>query len=427
MQVSPGYKATNFGIFPDSWSVRRLEELADPKVRWSFTGGPFGSNLKSSDYTENGVRIIQLQNIGDGFFKNYYEIFTSYAKADELVSCNIYPGEIILSKMGDPVARACIIPALHERYLMCSDGIRLAVDQNNFDPYFVLSQINDSNFRNRAANAGTGSTRKRIGLTELRLLELICPPIVEQHEIAKVLSDLDIFLESLSKLIAKKQNFKQAVMQKLLTRKIRLPGYAGEWKKLKIRDNATIKARIGWQALTTNEYLEIGEHYLVTGTDFIEGRVNWSSCCFVSVWRFSQDKNIQLANGDVLVTKDGTIGKVGFVDNLVGEATLNSGIFVIRPKNEDFYPLFLFYILRSKFFKDFIAEISAGSTITHLYQKDFVNFAFEAPDINEQIAISQVLSDLDDELSSLERRREKVALIKQGMIQELLTGRTRLI
>ena len=149
--------------------------------------GPFGSNLKSSDYTDTGVRIIQLQNIGDGDFKSNYEIYTSEQKANELASCNIYPGEIILSKMGDPVARACIIPSLHERYVMCSDGIQLAVDKNRFSPYFVYTQINAPAFRSKAANAGTGSTRKRIGLTELKALELCCPPLPEQQAIAHAL------------------------------------------------------------------------------------------------------------------------------------------------------------------------------------------------------------------------------------------------
>lgn len=110
MGVMAKYKRKKIGIIPESWKVMPLSDIADSKVRWSFTGGPFGSNLKSSDYVTRGVRIIQLQNIGDGKFKNDYEIFTSKEKADELISCNIYPGEIILSKMGDPVARACIIP-----------------------------------------------------------------------------------------------------------------------------------------------------------------------------------------------------------------------------------------------------------------------------------------------------------------------------
>jgi type I restriction enzyme S subunit len=204
------------------WKSTNLGSIADPNQRWSFTGGPFGSNLKSSDYTDEGVRIIQLQNIGDGEFKDGYEIFTSILKADELLSCNIYPGEIILSKMGDPVARACIVPSLRERYLMCSDGIRLAVDKSRFDTYFVYTVINALDFRTKAASSGTGSTRKRIGLTELRSLELLCPLLPEQTTIAAILSDIDTGISALEAKLTKARQIKQGMMQELLTGRIRL-------------------------------------------------------------------------------------------------------------------------------------------------------------------------------------------------------------
>lgn len=208
--------------FSGEWAMYSLGGIADPNQRWSFTGGPFGSNLKSSDYTDVGVRIIQLQNIGDGKFKDDYEVYTSRQKADELLSCNIYPGEIILSKMGDPVARACIVPLFQDRYVMCSDGIRLAVDKKCFNAYFVYTQINAPAFRGNAANAGTGSTRKRIGLTELKGLELCCPSLPEQTAIAAILSDMDDEIAALEAKLAKSRQLKQGMMQKLLTGRIRL-------------------------------------------------------------------------------------------------------------------------------------------------------------------------------------------------------------
>lgn len=206
----------------DGWVPRTLGNIADPNQRWSFTGGPFGSNLKSSDYTADGVRIIQLQNIGEGVFLNDREVFTSAEKANELLSCNIFPGDIILSKMGDPVARACIIPTHHERYLMCSDGIRLAVDQKQFNTFFVYTAINSPAFRTLAENASTGSTRKRIGLAELRNLELFCPGWPEQTTIATVLSDMDAEIASLETRRDKTRALKQGMMQELLTGRIRL-------------------------------------------------------------------------------------------------------------------------------------------------------------------------------------------------------------
>ena len=176
--------------FPD-WEEKRLEEVADGNIRWSFTGGPFGSNLKAEEYTETGVRIIQLQNIGDGKFIDKYRIYTSSLKADELLSCNIYPGEIILSKMGDPVARACFIPYIEDRYLMASDGIRLVVDEEKFNKKYILEAINSPSFRKKAISVSTGSTRKRIGLSELRQLKLLVPNFAEQKKIADFLASID--------------------------------------------------------------------------------------------------------------------------------------------------------------------------------------------------------------------------------------------
>ena len=178
------FKADDGGKFGD-WEEKTLIDSIDSSIKWSFTGGPFGSNLKSDDYTESGIRIIQLQNIGDGLFLNDYKIFTSLEKANELLSCNIYPSEILISKMGDPVARCCIVPNHHDRYLMCSDGIRLVVNQNKYSINFMFYQINYQDFRQKASDVRTGSTRKRIGLSDLKKLPIVVPCLEEQTKIAK--------------------------------------------------------------------------------------------------------------------------------------------------------------------------------------------------------------------------------------------------
>ena len=207
--------------FEGEWGETALIDTADSK-KYSFTGGPFGSDLKSSDYSTTGVRIIQLQNIGDGCFNNDYKIYTTEEKADQLISCNIYPNEIIISKMGDPVARATLIPNFHSRYLMASDGIRLAVDKSKYDTNFVLETINSSAFRGMALSKSTGSTRRRIGLTDLKNITFNCPPLPEQQKIATVLTNADKEIELLKQQLADLQQEKKALMQVLLTGKKRV-------------------------------------------------------------------------------------------------------------------------------------------------------------------------------------------------------------
>ncbi|AXV82303.1 restriction endonuclease subunit S [Ralstonia solanacearum] len=251
---------------------------------------------------------------------------------------------------------------------------------------------------------------------------------VEQQAIAEALSDTDALIEALEQLLAKKRQIKQGAMQELLTGRKRLPGFAGKWDKKRLGDCATLKARIGWQGLTAAEYKEDGEFFLVTGTEFSNGYINWDSCFFVDESRYKQDKNIQLRLHDVLITKDGTIGKIALVNELPLPATLNSGVFVIRPFDKEFDPEFFYHLLCSEIFAGFLVQLSAGSTINHLYQKDFVGFVFHAPDcIAEQTAIATLLSDMDAEISELEAKLTKARGIKQGMMQQLLTGKIRLI
>jgi len=208
--------------FSGEWEQVPLIDVADRRIPYGFAGGPFGSNLKAAEYTTSGVRIIQLQNIGDGFFNDQYAIYTSKEKADELKSCNIFPGEIIISKMGDPVARACMLPKRDNRYLMASDGIRLAVDNRRFCTRFVHYYINFDEFRNRAIEASTGSTRLRIGLSQLKYLPFCVPALHEQTAIAKILSDMDAEITSLEQRRDKTMSIKQGMMQQLLTGRIRL-------------------------------------------------------------------------------------------------------------------------------------------------------------------------------------------------------------
>lgn len=194
-----------------------------------------------------------------------------------------------------------------------------------------------------------------------------------------------------------------------------------DWDVRNIIQISTMKARIGWQGLTVSEYLDKGDYYLITGTDFDNGKIIWNSCNFVDKSRFDQDKNIQVKSGDILITKDGTIGKVAFVERTILPATLNSGVFVIRPKKQVYIQSYLFYVFNSFYFNEFLNKLVAGSTINHLYQKDFVSFKFPLPPtLAEQTAIATVLSDTDELITSLEKLIAKKKAIKQGAMQELL-------
>jgi type I restriction enzyme S subunit len=216
------FKESEIGRIPKEWEIMPFIELADKSIKNSFTGGPFGSDLKSEHYTDNGVRIIQLQNIGDGTFLNNDFVYTSEEKAEQLKSCQILPGDIILAKMADPVARACIIPDLHNKYLMCSDGIRLKVDNTRFNTKYIFYSINHNRFRDIAIARSTGTTRSRIGLSALKTIPIVVPPLPEQKQIAKILSTTDDKLDTLREKKTQYEQLKKGLMQKLLTGEVRV-------------------------------------------------------------------------------------------------------------------------------------------------------------------------------------------------------------
>lgn len=248
------------------------------------------------------------------------------------------------------------------------------------------------------------------------------PSAEEQEKIVGVLSDVDTLITDLQKLIRKKKDIRQGTMQMLVTGKKRLDGFDGEWVKINLSKNSKLKARIGWQGLTTAEYLDEGYSYLITGTDFKDGQIDWNGCHYVDYNRYEQDPNIQVSNGDLLLTKDGTIGKVAYVADLTRPATLNSGVFLVKPITDAYTAHFMFYVLESSVFKAFLQQLSAGSTINHLYQKDLVKFdLYVPPTKEEQEAIAGILFDMDSDIHRLEKKLLKYQKIKQGMMGELLT------
>lgn len=304
-----------------------------------------------------------------------------------------------------------------------------AIPLPDLDPnyaYFFLKSEQLFSFVEKLSRRSSGQTG--VDLQELKNYPLPLPPLrSEQAAISAALTDADALIDSLEQLLTKKRQIKQGAMQELLTGKRRL-SHAADWHELRLGDVASLKARIGWQGLTTAEYRERGDHLLVTGTEFFGGRIRWDACHYVDQDRYDQDKNIQLLPGDVLVTKDGTIGKAALIDTLPMPATLNSGVFVIRPRNRAFHPGFFYYLLASTGFSSFLSQLSAGSTINHLYQKDFVHFKFHAPeDIEEQRAVFEVLRAIDSEIETIDSRLTKARALKQAMAQALLTGRIRLV
>jgi type I restriction enzyme S subunit len=196
------------------------------------------------------------------------------------------------------------------------------------------------------------------------------------------------------------------------------------WGISKIKYTSDVKGRIGWQGLRADEFMDEGP-FLVTGTDFENGKINWHTCYHISLERYNEAPPIQLKNGDLLITKDGTIGKVAIVKNKPDKAILNSGIFVIRPLSNKYLSRYMFWLLNSAVFNIYIDYTKTGSTIVHLYQETFENFSFPLPSISEQEKIVEFLNQRTSKFDSLIIDKEKLIELlqekRQAIISEAIT------
>ncbi len=197
------------------------------------------------------------------------------------------------------------------------------------------------------------------------------------------------------------------------------------WNVKIIKNICKLKGRIGWEGLTSDEYIDEGP-YLITGIDFLEGHINWENCVHVSEWRYNQAKEIQIKDNDLLITKDGTVGKVALTTNTPQKATLNSGVLLMRPIGADYKEKFLYYVLLSEeFWHWFELENLGNTTIVHLYQNAFAKFKLALPNLEEQQAIADCLDDkvgkIDDILADLNKQVEILTAYKKSLITETVT------
>ena len=254
------------------------------------------------------------------------------------------------------------------------------------------------------------------------------PPAEEQRAIATALSDVDALLEELDRLIAKKRDIKQATMQQLLTGETRLPGFEGEWSKMRMGNfGHTYGGLVG----KSKGDFGVGTALYVPFTSVMESTViNCQKLEKVSV-AVSESQN-QVIAGDILFNGSSEtpeeVAMCALMEEEVTGLYLNSFCFGFRLKETaEVDPQFLVYFMRSSIGREVVKSLAQGSTRYNLSKTALLNAELNLPKLQEQEAIAAVLSDMDTEIHALEHRRSKTAELKQGMMQELLTGRIRLV
>lgn len=282
---------------------------------------------------------------------------------------------------------------------ICSGDITvIRAIEDKVDPDLLPFIIQNDFLFDFAVGKSAGSLSPRVKWTHLKEFTIDIPSMPEQRKLAKVLWAIYDMKDKYKKLIL-------ATDELVKSQFIEMFGDVKEHAFLE--DCCSIHARVGWQALKKDEYMEQGEYMLITGTDFVDGRVDFSTCVYVSKERYDMDEKIQVRNGDILVTKDGTIGKVAIVEGLDMPATLNAGVFVIRPDGR-FDADFFSYLFKGPVFSEFVEAVKSGATIKHLNQGKL-----------QKYEIPQASMELQKEFAELYRQSDKSKFALQDAIKDL--------
>jgi len=427
---------------PADWEWGTLVDVVTGK-QYSITGGPFGSDLQTKDYTIEGVQIIQLQNIGDGEFINDSKVYTSEEKANRLKSCNIFPNDIILAKMAEPVARACIIPNINKRFLMASDGIRVDVDKNKHNVRYIVAAINYEIFRRQAINKSTGTTRARIGLTDLKTIKFPMPSFFVQNKIARILTTVDNIIEKTESAIEKYKAIKQGMMHYLFTRGIDVktgklrPCFEDapelyketvfgmipkEWKIVNISDKSSFVTN-GFVGVATPFYTnkDNGVRYLY-GTNIRANEFDLRDIRYVTKEFHIKQLKSNLQSGDMLTVQSGHIGTSAIVPEDFGEANCHA-LIITRFNSADIIPNYICYYLNSEIGMSQMEKLFIGSTIKHINTSDLAKHLVIMPNKDEQDLAVDKINTIQKLLLNENRLLSKTMKLKQGLMQDLLTGK----
>lgn len=393
MEVKPGYKQTEVGVIPEEWDVESLERISDPKRTICY------GIVQVGQFKNDGVNVLAIKNLNGDYATNLHRCSPEIERP--YVRSRVCPGDVLVSVKGT-VGRVGLVPN-HYVGNISRDLARISLTDSDV-PEFWHQLLQSEPAQRRLEATTVGTTRLELSIAPLKKIRMPRPPKPEQRAIAEALSDVDGLLGGLDRLIAKKRDLKQAAMQQLLTGQTRLPGFHGEWEVTKFEkvvrhhagNSTLIKGR-----LPSSEAAGLFPAYSASGQD---------------VWcdHFEHE-------GDAIVVS--AVGsRCGKAFSASGRWCAIANTHVVWPNSAKIDGRFLAYFINDE---NFWQKSGTGQPFV-LFAKTFAR-PLRLPELPEQTAIAEVLTEMDAELAALEQRREKTRALKQAMMQELLTGRTRLV
>jgi type I restriction enzyme S subunit len=417
IEIPEDYSKTEMGILPKQWKVYSIGELVENSIIEKPLDGNHGNiHPKSTDFVDEGIPFIMANSVFEGVVDLKNCSFIRKEQADNLQKGFSITGDVLLTHKGT-VGNVAIVGQISTPYIMLTPQVTYyrVKDKSRITNTFIRYYFESAKFQAILQSLSGGGTRAYIGITKQRQLPFILPPLPEQKAIAQPLSDVDAAIAELDRLITKKRNIKQGVTQQLLTGKKRLPGFNGNWKAREFCDFAYLsKERLDPQRVEKS-YRCIELEHIEQGTSRLLGFCD-------SINQLSQKAVFK--KGDVLFGKLRPYLKKFYLSEFDG--ICSTEIWAIRAK-KNILPEFMFLIVQTDIFWEEANNKATGTKMPRANWQDIAHLEFLLPSPTEQKAIAQVLTDMDAEIEALEQKRDKYKAIKQGMMQELLTGRTRLV
>ena len=362
-------------------------------------------------YSDEGIPMVRVTDVKGGrlslkdCFKVDEQVYKKFT-ANHEPTC----GDIVISRVGTYGNFSFV--STDERFCL---GQNTAIITPHINPDFLYYCLISQNVKNQIEQKVVGSTQKTLSLKNIKELEI--PDVDEktQEKIAGTLRNLDEKIEVNSKindnLSAQIETFLLAYLD------------SEDTSTVKLGDYLYIKGRIGWKGLKKSEYLPQSEYRIINGETLTQSGIDWNKAGYISEERYAESPEIMLKVGDILLSKDGTIGKIGYVDSLELPTSVASGIFVIRNTKPDIMSTtFIYYLLKSRLFTSFIAARTEGSVIPHLYQKDFMEFEFPLPIAEKMAEFEEVAEPMFSQIVNNLNENKRLAILRDSLLPKLMSG-----
>ena len=430
----PGYKQTGVGEIPKDWEVCSLDDVVT-KVGSGIT--PTGGEKV---YKKEGRPFLRSQNVGWGHL-----LFDDIAFIDEethrsFLATEIKLDDVLLNITGASIGRSAVAD---NRLLGGNVNQHVCIirtDASKLNPYYLNFFLLSGSGQKQIESFQAGGNRQGLNFGQIRSFQIPLPPLSEQQVIATALSEVDALIASLDRLIAKKRDIKQATMQQLLTGRTRLPGFSGElmpgykqtevgmipqdWKIEKLGDCLLGAPQYGVNAPAV-QYTDSLPKYIRI-TDITEDG-SFSTENIASVKYAGVDRYI-LKAGDLVFARTGaSVGKTYLCKPEDGNLVFAGYLIRVKVNPSKLLPSYLAAYVKTEHYWNWVRIMSMRSGQPGINGNEYAQLLIPLPSLPEQQAITAVLSDIDTEIAALEQKRDKLRALKQGMMQELLTGKTRLL